>query len=134
SCCTAMPEAKRGAIMQPYTTASGRPAFTPRVRPREEPRRQHRPPGREATPRTRRVARRHEVRHGHLAATSSSPDLRSALLELLYRYAHGHFAPNVRQRLAALFQTSPPDAVERFERAARPLLNETDYASSSPAD
>lgn len=49
---------------------------------------------------------------------SSSPDLSSAVLELLYRYAHGHFAPNVRQRLAAIFTANPPGAVQRLEKAA----------------
>lgn len=46
------------------------------------------------------------------------PGLSSAVLELLYRYEHGHFAPNVRERLATIFRTNPPDAVGRLERAA----------------
>lgn len=52
---------------------------------------------------------------------SSPPGLSSAVLELLYRYQHGHFAPNVRQRLATIFRTNPPDAVARLERAAEYL-------------
>lgn len=48
-------------------------------------------------------------------------DLSSAVLELLYRYEHGHFAPNVRQRLAEIFRTDPPDALQRLEKAAEYL-------------
>ena len=80
---------------------------------------------------------------------SGPPDLSSATLELLYRYAHGHFSPTVRQRLAEIFATNPPDAIERLERAAaylgvdgsellewaeRPLPDDLGYASSRPAD
>lgn len=49
---------------------------------------------------------------------TSPPDLSNAALELLYRYEHGHFAPHVRQRLAEIFRTSPPDALQRLEKAA----------------
>jgi len=79
---------------------------------------------------------------------SDPPDLSSAVLELLYRYHHGHFAPNVRRRLAAIFATNPPDALERLEKAAayvgvdgsellewadRPLPDTLGYAASRPA-
>lgn len=49
---------------------------------------------------------------------TAPPDLSNAVLELLYRYEHGHFAPNVRQRLAEIFRTNPPDAAQRLEKAA----------------
>ena len=52
---------------------------------------------------------------------SRPPDLSSAVLELLYRYEHGHFAPNVRERLAEIFRTDPPDALQRLEKAAEYL-------------
>jgi len=49
---------------------------------------------------------------------NSPSGLSSAVLELLYRYEHGHFAPNVRERLAEIFRTNPPDALQRLEKAA----------------
>lgn len=52
---------------------------------------------------------------------SRPPDLSSAVLELLHRYEHGHFAPNVRERLAEIFRTDPPDALQRLEKAAEYL-------------
>jgi len=52
---------------------------------------------------------------------SHPPALSSAVLELLYRYEHGHFAPHVRERLAGIFRTDPPDALQRLEKAAEYL-------------
>lgn len=46
------------------------------------------------------------------------PDLPDAVVELLLRYELGEFSPRVRARLADIFQTDPPDAVERLQKAA----------------
>jgi len=41
-----------------------------------------------------------------------------AVTELLLRYELGDFDPRVRSRLAEIFRTNPPDALELLQRAA----------------
>lgn len=41
-----------------------------------------------------------------------------AIAELLLRHELGDFNPRVRARLEEIFETDPPDALERLQRAA----------------
>jgi hypothetical protein len=47
--------------------------------------------------------------------------VKDAVTELLLRYELGEFDDRVRARLAEIFRTDPPDALERLEKAAEYL-------------
>ena len=52
-----------------------------------------------------------------LLAVLRPPEMTDANAELLLRYELGEFEPDVRRRLAEIFEDSPPDALARLARA-----------------